>query len=81
MIKNGDLRICLYPRDLNKAIKSENFKLPTSEEIMSQFAGAKWFSKLDASSGFWQMKLDDASSRLCTFNAPEGRYRFLRLTI
>lgn len=77
--KNGALRICLDPRDLNKAVKREHFKLPTREEIMSQFAGAKWFSKLDASSGFWQMKLDDASSRLCTFNTPEGRYRFLRL--
>jgi hypothetical protein len=78
--KNSDLRICLEPRDLNKPIKSENYKLPTREEIMSQFAGAKWFSKLDTSSGFWQMKLDDASSRLCTFNTPEGRYRFLRLS-
>ncbi|KAL7883911.1 hypothetical protein SRHO_G00015690 [Serrasalmus rhombeus] len=77
--KNGALRRCLDPRDLNKAVKREHFKLPTREEIMSQFAGAKWFSKLDASSGFWQMKLDDASSRLCTFNTPEGRYRFLRL--
>lgn len=35
--------------------------------------------RLDASSGFWQLKLDDVSSRLCTFNTPFGRYRFLRL--
>lgn len=77
--KNGQLRICLDPRDLNKAIKRENFKLPTREEIMSQFAGAKWFSKLDASSWFWQMKLDEVSSRLCIFNTCKGRYRFQRL--
>lgn len=50
--KNGTLRKCLDPKDLNKAIKREHFKLPTRDEIMSQFAGAKWFSKLDASSGF-----------------------------
>lgn len=75
----GALRICLDPKDLNHAIKREHFKLPTREEIMAQFAGAKWFSKLDASSGFWQMRLDEESSRLCTFNTPEGRYRFLRL--
>ncbi len=41
--KNGSLRICLDPRDLNRAIKHEHFKMPTREEIMSQFAGAKWF--------------------------------------
>ncbi|KAK0139299.1 hypothetical protein N1851_024069 [Merluccius polli] len=77
--KTGALRICLDPRALNKAIKREDFKLPTREEIMAQFAGAKWFSKLDASSGFWQLKLEEESSKLCTFNTPEGRYRFLRL--
>ena len=58
------------PRNLNRAIKREHFKLPTREEIMSQFANAKYFSKLDASSGFWQMKLDNESSKLCTFNSP-----------
>lgn len=63
------------PRDLNRAIKKEHFKLPTREEITSQFANAKYFSKLDASSGFWQLKLDNAISKLCTFNSPFGRYR------
>lgn len=77
--KTGALRVCLDPRDLNKAIKREHFKLPTREEVMAQFSGAKWFSKLDASSGFWQLRFDEESSRLCTFNTPEGRYRFLRL--
>ncbi|XP_020556682.2 uncharacterized protein K02A2.6 [Oryzias latipes] len=77
--KTGALRTCLDPRDLNKAIRREHFKLPTREEIMARFAGAKWFSKLDASSGFWQLRLDEESSKLCTFNTPEGRYRFLRL--
>ena len=76
---NGNLRICLDPRNLNKAIQREHFKLPTREEIMSNFAGAKIFTKLDASSGFWQLQLDDESSKLCTFNTPFGRYRYLRL--
>lgn len=73
---NGKLRTCLDPRDLNKAVKREHFKLPTRDEIMAQFGGAKWFSKLDASSGFWQMKLDEEGSMLCTFNTPEGSTGF-----
>lgn len=72
---NGKPRVCMDPRDLNREIV-RFFKLPTREEILSQFANAKYFSKLDASSGFWQLKLDDASSKLCTFNSPFGRYRF-----
>lgn len=77
--KNGKPRVCMDPRDLNRAIKREHFKLLTREEIMSQFANAKYFNKLDTSLGFWQLKLDDVGSRLCTFNIPFGRYRCLRL--
>jgi hypothetical protein len=77
--KNGDLRVCLDPRPLNKAIKREHYKLPTREEVMAQFANAQYFSKLDASQGFWQLKLDEESSKLTCFNTPFGRKRFLRL--
>ena len=76
---DGSLRVCLDPRDLNKAVKREHFKLPSREEMMAQFADAKVFSKLDAYSGFWQIKLDEESSKLCTFITPYARYRFLRL--
>ncbi|KAL4008088.1 hypothetical protein ACER0C_001940 [Sarotherodon galilaeus] len=75
----GRLRVCLDPRDLNTAVMREHYQLPTAEEITSRLAKAKYFTVLDTSSGFWQLKLDEASSRLCTFNTPFGRYRFLRL--
>ena len=79
MKKNGQLRVCLDPRNLNKVIKREHYKLPSRDEITAEFANAKYFSKLDASSGFWQIELDEESSRLCTFITPFGRYKFLRL--
>ena len=77
--KNGDIRVCLDPRPLNRAVKREHYKLPTREEVTAQFANAKYFSKLDASKGFWQLKLDEESSKLTCFNTPFGRKRFLRL--
>ena len=49
---NGKLRICLDPRSLNQAIKRQHYRLPTTEEIISQMMGAKFFSKLDASNGY-----------------------------
>ncbi len=76
---NGQIRLCLDPRDLNKAIKRHHHPMPTVDEILSKLGGAKVFSKLDASSGYWQIKVDDESSKLLTFNTPFGRYRFKRL--
>ena len=73
------MRICLDPRNLNKAIKREHFPLPTIEEVTARMPNAKVFSVLDAKSGFWQIPLDESSSLLCTFNTPHGRYKFKRL--
>lgn len=64
---------------MNKAIKREHYPMRTVEEIAAQMPDAKYFSVLDASSGFWQVKLDDKSCKLCTFNTPFGRYMFKRL--
>ena len=38
--------------------------MPTADEILSRMAFAKYFTKLDASNAFWQVLLDDESSRL-----------------
>ncbi|CAB3981992.1 retrotransposon-like family member retr-1 [Paramuricea clavata] len=71
---NGKLHICLDPKHLNKAIKREHFQLPTIEDITTRMANAKWFSKLDANHGYWQIPLDEESQLLTTFNTPFGRY-------
>lgn len=77
--KNGELRICLDPKDLNESIKREHYQIPTREEIISEMSGARYFTKLDASQGFWQLKLDESSTGYCTFNTSFGRHCFLRL--
>ncbi|XP_028418562.1 uncharacterized protein K02A2.6-like [Dendronephthya gigantea] len=77
--KPNKLRVCIDPRDLNRAIRREHYPLPTVEEAVSRLPKALVFSALDASSGLWQIELDDSSSTLCTFNTPFGRYRFKRL--
>ena len=80
MVKPNKIRICIYPRDLNKAIQREHFPMMTTiEEVVASMPQAKVFSVLDATSGYCQVKLDEASSKLCTFNTPYERYRFIRL--
>ena len=53
--------------------------MTTIEEVVADMPQAKVFSVLDATSGYWQVKLGESSSKLCTFNTPFGRYRFTRL--
>ena len=77
--KTKQLRICLDPRPLNKAVKREHFQLPTLEDITTRLAGAKRFSKLDAKNGYWQIPLEEESQLLTTFSTPFGRYCFARM--
>ncbi|KAK0133586.1 hypothetical protein N1851_030913 [Merluccius polli] len=73
------VRVCVDLKRLNKAVKRERYILPTLEDIAPKLVGAKVFSTLDASCGFWQIPLDAASQKLTTFLTPMGRFCFRRL--
>ena len=76
---NGDIRVCLDPVYLNKAIQREHYTIPTTQEILSRIGTSKFFSVVDATSGFHQVELTPESSRLTTFITPLGRYSYTRL--
>eukprot|EP00057_Strongylocentrotus_purpuratus_P020224 XP_011674698.1 PREDICTED: uncharacterized protein LOC105443347 [Strongylocentrotus purpuratus] len=76
---NGKLRVCLDPKDLNRAIRRCHYRTITTDEVIHKLSGARHFSKLDAKNGYWSIKLDHDSSLLTTFNSPFGRYRYLRM--
>ena len=76
---NGELHLCLDPRDLNRAICCNHHKMPTVEEVTHEFANLHYFTKLDTCHGYWSIILDEESSLLTTFNSPFGRYHFLHL--
>ena len=73
-MKDGLLRLCMGSKRAQQVCLKEPFQLPTRGEIFEDILRAKYFSKRDASSGFWQSSLDKESTRLCTFNTPFGRY-------
>lgn len=76
---NGKVRICTDYTQLNKYVIRERYQLPTVEEAMSKLQEAQVFSKLDCSSGFWQVQLSKESRLLTTFITPFGRYVYNRL--
>ncbi len=76
---DGRLRICMDPRYLNQFLERAIFPFPSLEQVFASVRGAKYFSKLDLTWGFWNLQLDEASSRLCTFCTPWGVFRYRRL--
>ena len=79
MQKSGDLRVCLDPQELNKALKREHFQLPTLDDILPNLSNAKLFSTVDIRSAYWHVLLDEESSLLTTFSTPYGKYRWVRM--
>lgn len=78
--KNGEIRICIDPKPLNKALQREHFKLPTLDDILPEIQDAKVFTKLDIKDAYWHVRLDEDSSKLTTMITPFGfRVRWTRL--
>lgn len=73
------LRLCLDPQHLNKNILDEHAYIPTFDDVSSKLKDMKYFTVLDLRDGFWHVKLDNESKKLCTFATPFGNYRFLRM--
>ena len=73
--ESGDLRLCLHPQQLNKALKRESYSLPAIDDILPHLSRAKVFTKIDARNGYWHVQLDDQLCKLTTFDTPYRRYR------
>ena len=76
---NGDVRVCLDPSNLNKAIIREHHKPMTMEEIMHELALATIYTKADALKAFLQIHLTYEAYLLTMFNSHHGRLHFLRM--
>ena len=79
MKPNGEVRVCLDPSNLNKAIIREHHIPMTVEEIAHKLARATVYTKADALKAFLQIHLTDEASLLMTFNSHRGCLHFLRM--
>ena len=59
---NGAIRLCVDLQKLNENVERDRHMLPVVEHELGKLSGSKFFSKLDANSGFWQGKLSEKSA-------------------
>ena len=60
-------------------MKRSYHPLPATDELLAELGGSMVFSKLDANSGYWQLRLSEEAQKLITFITPFGRYYCKRL--
>ncbi|KAL4141973.1 hypothetical protein QTP88_004509 [Uroleucon formosanum] len=75
----SEYRMVLDYRGVNEKTLKEAFPLPILQNIYDSLAGNKYFSCLDAMSGFYQLKLNDNSKEITSFSTSTGHYHFTRL--
>lgn len=77
--KNGELRMCVDYRTLNKMILRDNHPLPVIEDQLVILANKKYFSKLDLRNGFFHINMANESIKYTAFVTPLGHFEFLKM--
>ena len=74
--KDGGWRMCVDYRKLNAVTKKVSYPIPRTEDTFDYLLQAKWFSKMDAASGFWQVPMDKSSKEKTAMITPDGLYQW-----
>jgi uncharacterized protein YqgQ len=74
--KNGKKRACIDFRPLNKRTHKDKYPLPEIERILKSFKGAKYYTTLDAASGYWQVMMAPEDRQKTAFQFEQGYYEF-----
>ena len=78
--KDGLLRLCGdYKITVNPAIEIDQYLLLKPEDLFASLAGGTKFSKIDLTSAYQQLCLDEESQGLTTVNTHRGLYKYTRL--
>ncbi|KAL3535724.1 hypothetical protein ACH5RR_004185 [Cinchona calisaya] len=74
---DGSLRMRVDYRALNKLTVKNKYPIPLIADLFSQLGGARWFSKLDLRSGYWQVHIAEGDEHKTACVTQYGAYEFL----
>lgn len=65
---NGELRLTLDLRNLNKRSIRDAFNIPRIDTTIDSLNGSRYFTRLDCKSAFWQVELEEDSKECTAFS-------------
>ena len=75
----GSVLWCVDYRALNALTTKDVFPLPLVDECLDTLAGNVWYSKLDANSAYWQVKIKPEDRSKTAFITKYGLFEFARM--
>ena len=76
--KNGETRICVDYRKLNRKIIKDRYPLPIIEDQLDKLCKAKVFTMIDLKNGFFHVPVEENSVKYTSFVTPFGQFEFLK---
>ena len=76
--KDGEKRVCVDYRDINKIVQKDIFPIPLMEEVVEALEGAKVFTTLDLENAFFHVPVEENSKKFTAFITKDGVYEFNR---
>ncbi|KAF9761154.1 Retrovirus-related Pol polyprotein from transposon opus [Nosema granulosis] len=76
---DGKWRMCVDYRRLNKITVKDRYSSPRIDEIYDELAGAKIFSVLDATSGHYQITMEEKDKEKTAFSFKGRLYEYNRM--
>lgn len=77
--KNGEYRMCINYRPLNKIVERNYFPMPIIEDQLIKIKGRKYFTGLDLKNGFYHVSIEEESKKFTSFVTESGQYEFNKL--
>jgi hypothetical protein len=75
--KDGTWRFCVDYRHLNAITVKHKHPMPIVDELLDELSGAQWFTKLDFSAGYHQIRMASGDEYKTAFHTHQGLYKFL----
>jgi ribonuclease HI len=77
--KNGEIRLCVDFRNLNRSSRKDNYPLPKMEHILQRVTGASRMSMIDGFSGYNQVSVLPEDREKTTFTTPWGTFMYAKM--